>query len=560
MRVLCHGAPFCCDYALLDTYRGNHDIRWIGIDPRARYRFDPLNDSANAVLDRIRQEWRPDLMLCWTPEIYPPPLDIEKIDLPTAALVSDWHLHYPTLETNLARFDVVLCDKPGVRILRTPNVNVHHVTPLYSQITAIHYPHNVPRDIDILYLGSLNSAAHPHRARLLHRLALLSDQYRVGIGSGIVQEAYAHLLSRARIVFNHTVRGELNLRVFEALACGATLFLEAKNEEVRDWLSDGVDVVLYTEDNLEEKIKQVLTQTELCDAIAQRGQEHSVGFAGENRLDSLIEWIAQQPRGVRAFNDLSPIERQYQDLLLYGFSRWESYVPLRKTLASALVQSQPEDPRFWTLLGRTLLPGPGTNDTSEAPALCMKAFGQAHRLHKESGPYALNAATIARSFGMDDWESICLQEALSSTTLKGSSLLLGNPACPFWNRWMRAVAERTTTLKVLHAEARIRFATLLARHGQAETAMEHLLVAREEDPGNYSGIRLQSEILWAMKHQAEAAQLMNVHANCFPLDMDYHERLIAMHDALGNETEAQGCREEIRRLQQALDLPRTLLG
>ena len=560
MRVLCHGAPFCSDYGLLDAYRGPHDIRWIGIDPRARYPFDPIKESANAVLNRIRREWDPDLMLCWTPEIYPPPLGIELIDLPTAALVSDWHIHYPTLETNLSRFDVVLCDKPGVRILGTSDVNAHHVTPLYSQITSIHYPHPVTRDIDLLYLGSLNAAAHPRRARFLHRLSQLSDQYRVGIASGIVQEAYAHLLSRARIVFNHTVRGELNLRVFEALACGATLFLEAENEEARNWFTDGVDVVFYTEENLEAKIQQVLNQPDVCESLARHGLKRAAALAGENRLDALIAWIDAQPRGARTFRNLPEIERRYQDLLLYGFSRWEPYVALRKQIASELVQNQPEDPRFWTALGRTLLPGPDISDTPEARTLCLKAFLQAHRLHKESAPYALNTATVARSFGMDDRESLCLQATLAANTLNRDAFLLGNPGCPFWNRWMRAVAEQTTSINVLHAEARIRFATLLARHGQVDTAMEQLLVARQEDPDNYAGVRLQSEILWAKGQQAEAAQLMQMRMDAFPLDMDYRERLIAMRNTLGNQAAAQEIREEIRRLQQAFDLPRSLLG
>ena len=73
MKVLCHGAPFCCDYSLLDAYVGPHDIRWLGIDPRAQYRFDALRDNANTILARLRREWKPDLLLCWTPEIYPPP-------------------------------------------------------------------------------------------------------------------------------------------------------------------------------------------------------------------------------------------------------------------------------------------------------------------------------------------------------------------------------------------------------------------------------------------------------------------------------------------------------
>ena len=559
MRILCHGAPFCCDYTLLDVYRGKHDIRWIGIDPRARYLFDPIKESANSVLNRIRNEWSPDLLLCWTPEIYPPPMGIEDIDLPTAALVSDWHLNYPVFENNLGRFDVVLCDKPGVHVLSSPEINAHHVTPLYSQISTLHHPIPLQRDIDLLYLGSLNPAAHPKRAKLLHRISQLSDEYRVGIASGIVQEAYAHLLNRARIVFNHSVRGELNLRVFETLACGAVPFLEEDNEEARAWFTDGKDVVFYNEATLEEKIRGLLSDPPRWMQIAHQGQERASTLSGENRFDALIDWIAAQPRGSRPFKNLSAAERRYQDLLLYGFSRWNAYLPLRQAYATKLIQESPQEPRFWTLLGRALLPGPEIPDQPETRLAALKPFVQAHRLNKASAPYALNLATVARSFDMDEQESAGLQATLSADSLEGSTCLVGNPACPFWNRWMRTVAEKTVSLNSIHAEAHIRFATILARHGQLDLAQEHLETARRKDPANYSGIRLTAEILWATGHHSEGTQYLNRYRNEFPLDIAYRERLLEMLESPSDPAYME-IREEIRRLKQALSLPRSLLG
>ena len=60
-------------------------------------------------------------------------------------------------------------------------------------------------------------------------LAKLSDRYKILIGTNFDREDYAKQLSRARIVFNHCVRGELNLRVWETLAIGPLLFLDEAN-------------------------------------------------------------------------------------------------------------------------------------------------------------------------------------------------------------------------------------------------------------------------------------------------------------------------------------------
>ena len=58
-------------------------------------------------------------------------------------------------------------------------------------------------------------------------MARLSGHRRVVIKQGVFGDKYRKLLSRARIVFNRSIRGECNKRVFEGAAGGALLFQES---------------------------------------------------------------------------------------------------------------------------------------------------------------------------------------------------------------------------------------------------------------------------------------------------------------------------------------------
>ena len=76
------------------------------------------------------------------------------------------------------------------------------------------------RDIDILFIGNMHSAVQSERLGWLGRLARLSGHRCVVIKQGVFGDEYRKLLSRARIVFNRSIRGECSKRMFEG-ASGA---------------------------------------------------------------------------------------------------------------------------------------------------------------------------------------------------------------------------------------------------------------------------------------------------------------------------------------------------
>ncbi|GMV95320.1 MAG: hypothetical protein AMXMBFR82_50980 [Candidatus Hydrogenedentota bacterium] len=552
MNVLTHGTPFFCSYAPVECYEGKHVIRTLGNFPEARYRYNPLTESTPEVLERIGRAWQPDILLCWMPEIHPPPRFVEESPIPTVALVSDWNVFYSILQVNLARYDVVLCDTPGTYTLESDLVSPVHLFPLYSQITPIHRPYDRPKDIDVVFVGNLNHGSHPIRARYLERLAKLSDRYRVVIATDVQGEAYGRLLSRAHIVFNHSIRGELNLRVFETMACGSLAFLEESNLEVRRWFDVDRDLVLYNTENFEVRLEHFLQHPDEARTIAERGREKVQGYAGERRFDALIDRVLELPRSGRRFRSLPATERLYQDFLMYGFSQWSVYRTMEAEMLPRLLRELPDDPRVWSSLGQHLVnPYVEAEGEEQRKSRCLKAFVQAHRLAPDSAVYALNAATVFRSWGMESQEADYLNLALLAEGMEGAPSLVGSVSSPFYIRWHRAVAEKHADAAMLRAEAHIRMAVILARRGEPVLAEEHLRKAVDLDPLNMGGHALLAEIQWAQGRRSEAVDTLQTALPDMPMDPGVRDRLCEMLVELGRKQDARVLAEETMRIFQA---------
>src|SRR5262249_31800777 len=118
---------------------------------------------------------------------------------------------------------------------------------------------DIPRDLDVAFAGNLNVAVQRERAPWLSRLAGLGRRgVRVEVRQGLHGEAYGRFLTRARIGWNRSIRGELNLRGFEVPACGALLLIERENLEVRDFFAPDEECVLYGDDDFEAVVTSLL--------------------------------------------------------------------------------------------------------------------------------------------------------------------------------------------------------------------------------------------------------------------------------------------------------------
>ncbi len=559
MKVLSYGKSFFIGDTPIKLYAGPHDVRILGghaeFSPKYDFLHDPVHDSIEDILDKRLGGWMPDLILCWFPEDYPPPIGIEDSPVPTLATASDWNLHYPKLVTNLARYDAVLSDRTGADILKTNWLHPTHPFPLYSPCTPHHHPYPEEKDIDVVFVGGFNHFVRPERAHFLERLARLSNQYRIVIATGHEGERYGRLLSRARIVFNHGVRGEANLRLFETLACGSLAFIEEGNQGATRWFEDGRDLVMFNADNFEEKIHYYLAHPDEADAIAARGLARAPEFAGENRLTELIEYGAAHLSSGRRFHELSPVEQDFQTLLMLRFSSLRACQAREKDLMQRLVQEHPDDPRAWAGMGFYIInPLLAIGNTDTRKGVAMRAFTQASELAPDSAPRALSAAWTCQWYEMAEEETRYLYTALDASGLDGAEEIAGDYIGAFWLRWRMALAKKKATLSMLHAQAHVRLATLEGQQGKHAEAESHVVQAAELDPLNYDGTRTMAEAQWASGRRDEAIHTLQCNMTRNPFTLDYRIRLCEMLLHAGRVEQSDRLTAETQRLFKACSL------
>jgi tetratricopeptide (TPR) repeat protein len=290
--------------------------------------------------------WTPDVYIHWSPEYNAVPKGLELADCLTVGAFGDWNLGGRAIHAVGGMFDVLFADRNGGAVLRQygfPNV---HYSPLWAFDPETHrrMP-GVHRDLDIVMVGSFNHAVQWERSRWLARVARLSTRHNVVVTGGVYGEEYVRLMNRAKIVFNRSIRGELNMRTFEATACGALLFYERENPEIRDLFADREECVLYGDD-LEVLLAYYLApenaaeRERIAEAGWQRVQAHSNAFHFAdflNQVEPLVEAKREGKLSPRVFCSLTPAEQQMRHGMQWFLSvNRETYPALDAELATLL--------------------------------------------------------------------------------------------------------------------------------------------------------------------------------------------------------------------------------
>lgn len=529
MNVLCMGRPFGTPGEPVTYFKSQHGhtIRTLSAEGEADYRFDP-RESADDVLARITAIWPVDLFMCWCPEVVPPPRNMESCPVRTAAIVSDWTVYFPQLEHNLLRYDVVVTDSLGAETLkRIPGLNPQYLEPLYSHRTGVHRDLGLARDIDIAFAGNLNHAVHTRRGRLLDRVASLADRYQVVIASALDDASYTELMNRAKFAFNCSLRGEMNLRCFEAIACGAKLLVESDNREIG---SRVVPHVPYRDENLADVLESLLEAYDGCRGLAGAGHGKLVrDQAGETRLDDWIERLARAPVSGRAFAALSDAEKALADFMQHPLREpdWETLPPSPElTLARGLSRLEKLEHLDETARRGTL------------QALLADLQEVATEHPDEVVPW-LNLAFVVRRTNAPDAERRLLELALNATGTRFGGLLAGQRRDPFYARWRDAMARGTAAVALLHAAAVYRLAEIADPHEDWATVEEWSVKSATWAPDVAESHRLRAKALSALGRHAEAVQILEASLPLTALDSDHRVALVAAYRAVGQEEAAR---------------------
>lgn len=280
--------------------------------------FDQDVSHFEDLISGLPHGWNPDALVIRDAEFYKMPLGIERADFPIFGLIGDYNLSLNQMLPVLGCFDHFFCDTKGVRIFNKLGFDNCEFFCLYGYDPELHRDYSLKKDMDVLFIGNLNRSVQQDREKHLYRLARMEHKYRVHIKTGIFGDEYARLMNRAHLVFNCSIRGEANMRFFEAMACGAVVMnnhideldvLGFRPDEHYLVYKDPQDAVIkYFEEWTDEKRESIRAN------VDQVLSQHSY----DNRARALVEKIKNA--------DVDITKRKMLELPLNEQAlRWEKY-------------------------------------------------------------------------------------------------------------------------------------------------------------------------------------------------------------------------------------------
>ncbi len=304
-----------------------------------------FEDSWEAVCARLPRDWRPDCVVLNLP-YNTIPACLWNAPVPRVALAWDYNLLWHAYRHRLPQCELVLTDTNGVD--RLHRAGVAHALPAVlfgCQRNCVERPWPVERrDIDLLFVGNLNSAVQRERTAWVTRLAKFAERWNVVIRTGVFGEPYRQLLARSRIVFNRSIRGECNLRTFEATAAGCLLFQEADNLEVPRYFQDGWECVLYKDDNLEELLAHYLENEPERLALARAGQARAASCTFEALWDETVEQIEREGPSLQDRSSRRILPSAHDELLARSWQALTSKNNTDLSLPDDLLRAAREEP------------------------------------------------------------------------------------------------------------------------------------------------------------------------------------------------------------------------
>lgn len=225
----------------------------------------------------------PDLLL-WIESVGGDfPLHMEALTCPKACYLVDTH-HKLSMHLEWAKqFDMVfIAQREYLGEFKKLGMKAYWL-PLGCD-PDVHCSTNLPKIHQIGFVGGI-----PLGSRRDTLLKKLSDQIPVHY-ERCFWDDMAQLYSQSKIVFNESVKDDLNMRVFEAMSTGTLLLTDmAKNSGQSELFKDGEDYAVYHDENICDVARFYLDNENLREQIAMRGQRlvHSA-HTYRHRTEDLI--------------------------------------------------------------------------------------------------------------------------------------------------------------------------------------------------------------------------------------------------------------------------------
>ncbi len=217
---------------------------------------------------------------------------------PSACWVIDTHMDLEGALIQASMFDwVFAAQRDGAHELRRAGHNAEWL-PLACD-PEIHHPWPLENRWDVCFVGN---GGHGPRKELLD---LLQSQFpRTFIGQRYFDD-YAKAYSASYIGFNRSVKNDLNMRVFETLACGPLLITNDLSENGQaELFRDETHLVTYREpEELCEKVRFYLKHQKVRRSIAEKGRcEATQNHTYRHRMSRILETTLKRMRAT-AYRD-----------------------------------------------------------------------------------------------------------------------------------------------------------------------------------------------------------------------------------------------------------------
>jgi len=238
------------------------------------------------VVEQLPHGWHPDLYLWVETGLDHVPDDLASLSIPKACYLIDTHLHLERHIETARHFDFVfLAQKEYVAAFKASGCRNVYWLPLACD-PEIHGKTDVGKKYDVGFVGSV-TAAHTERKKLLDAIGCHFDLFT----DRRFMDEMARVFSQSKIVFNHSIGNDLNMRVFEALCSGSLLITDrAPGSGLGEMFVEGEHLLIYDNENdLIEKIRRHLEQPEERERIAGQGMRRVLDqHTYEHRVKTLI--------------------------------------------------------------------------------------------------------------------------------------------------------------------------------------------------------------------------------------------------------------------------------
>jgi spore maturation protein CgeB/Tfp pilus assembly protein PilF/ubiquinone/menaquinone biosynthesis C-methylase UbiE len=229
----------------------------------------PAEAAMADIMQALPASFAPELFLWVESGMNFTPPDIRSLDCPKACYLIDSHLNLDWHRTWARLFDFVfVAQRQYLPVFTEAGCPEVHWLPLACD-PSLHRKLDVEKKYDVGFVGSINSS-HARRKELLERL---SQHFAVRFDRCFLHDM-VKLFNESRIVFNNALKDDMNMRVFEALACGSLLVTDrADGSGLEELFRDEEHLVIYDDANLIDTVRYYLEHDDVSEKIARRGRE-----------------------------------------------------------------------------------------------------------------------------------------------------------------------------------------------------------------------------------------------------------------------------------------------